>query len=422
MQSLKLGLFALWATLFCGIGYAATPISSCEDLIHNISINMAGTYYLNQDIDCEGLVHHPIPGVFSGSIDGQGYSLYNLTIKNRADERGEGVGLFRSIKTIDLAYPPKIENLNFVNVQVLGPKDVHRGLIAAEAHNVGINNIKIEGLIITEEEGFPSRPDRGATGGLVGYATLALIENVHLNNIAIQKNAYGGGLLGIAHGPVNIAKSSVTGLVSKSAACSNNADHCAFGGLIGSTEGQGTTPNIQGLRISESFVEGVIHTKDRIGGLIGFVRSDQAVEISNSYAQVDLLPQDCETAGRVTNCKFAGGLIGHAQQDPRQDGQWQKPIYLEHVYVAGKVKLSSDGNGRAIIGHEKPEGGNRVAGRQSYYDKQVTDKKNAGDAFSVGLTTVQMQDPYEYYFATWDRTIWQFEEGEYPKLHGKKIR
>jgi len=107
-------------------------------------------------------------------------------------------------------------------------------------------------------------------------------------------------------------------------------------------------------------------------------------------------------------------LIGRAEGSRLDNAE---PITLENVYAVGVVKLDADRHGRAIVGHDGQEGSHRVKGSQSYFDRDTTEKKNSGDKISIGLRTEEMTDPKNAAFSTWDRGIWQFEAGEYPKLY-----
>ncbi len=405
-QSIKYALIPVFF-LLCGVAHAysaARPISTCTELQDEIPFFMAGDFYLTNDIDCTR-VFRPIDGVFAGTLDGRGYTISNLTIKNSGVNNHRNAGLFRKLgPSEDGLHTPVIKNINFVNAGVYANPDVHRGLIAAIADQAEISNITVNGLEVWEVGGYIDH--LGASGGIVGHGIDTKLINVHIQNVAIQKNAFAGGLIGMASGATSIEKSSVSGLSSGGAHC-NKHTPCAFGGLIGRAGGD--TGKDKTVRISESSAEGYIDTRQNTGGLIGIIKPWQMVFISNSYAEVKLIP-DC-----FQGCNFAGGLIGQAELDTGN-----KMVILDHVYAAARVRVSSNDKGRAIVGHAQPDGANqgeRVGGFQSYYDLQVTDKKNSGDNFSVGLKTQAMQDPSEVSFATWDRTIWKFEPGQYPRLY-----
>ena len=79
---------------------AATPITTCTEL-QNIKNNLAGDYYLANDIDCSctsgwngGAGFEPIgtsSTEFTGTFDGKGYKITNLYINRTSTDN---VGLF----------------------------------------------------------------------------------------------------------------------------------------------------------------------------------------------------------------------------------------------------------------------------------------------------------------------------------------
>ncbi|HLF66141.1 MAG TPA: hypothetical protein VI522_00835 [Gammaproteobacteria bacterium] len=76
----KFQLCVLGSTLFslCTLAYAEVPITNCEEL-QNIPENSSDYFYLTRSISCEGLDFTPIDGKFSGTLDGRGFIITNLT-------------------------------------------------------------------------------------------------------------------------------------------------------------------------------------------------------------------------------------------------------------------------------------------------------------------------------------------------------
>ena len=100
---------------------AATPITTCTEL-QNIRNNLAGDYYLANDIDCSctsdwngGAGFEPIGtsgSKFTGTFDGKGYKITNLYI-NRPSTYN--VGLFGSTGS-----GSEIKNVSLEEVNVSG--------------------------------------------------------------------------------------------------------------------------------------------------------------------------------------------------------------------------------------------------------------------------------------------------------------
>ncbi len=421
------GLLTVFGVSYAGGSGVGTPISSCLSLITTIPMDMTGSYYLTDNIDCQGTLVNPIRNAvdtdFSGILDGgiyavdeltgelkytgANYSISNFTIINNDFEIDNDVGLFRALSSKN-GSTPTIKNIDFSTISVRGRDKTNRGTIAGKAEKADISNINISDLKIEARDDLDTRlDDTGVTGGVVGLAIGIKLSNVHVTDAVINKNGYGGGLIGRAALIADIKKSSVKITNTTGNQCwLNDPSLCGFGGLIGHIEDYST------VNISESSASGKITVYKRIGGLVGVVEPSGALTISNSYSTVDLVP-DCSWQDGVLNtCIYAGGLVGRAKED--NNGI---KVFLSNVYAAGKVKPDGDEKGRAIIGDEDQKGSMRVIGNNSYFDKNAVEKKNSGDKISIAKTTDEMQDADNAAFVTWDRNIWKFEDGKYPALY-----
>ncbi len=137
-------------------------ISSCEDL-QGISNDLTGNYILTQSIDCsdtqtwnnlgptdfEGFI--PLGDDvdrFTGSFDGQGYSISNLYINLPSDNY---IGLFGVIDD-----GASVHDLNLVNVDITGSSEVG-ALVGALSGTV--TNVTSSGIVTGDSD----------VGGLVGW-------------------------------------------------------------------------------------------------------------------------------------------------------------------------------------------------------------------------------------------------------------
>ncbi len=392
------------------------PITNCSEL-QDITADMTADYYLENDINCKGFVFRPIgtPGIssaiqFSGTLDGGDKTISDLLISQDDWDNHVSVALFTS-----LAPESKITNLNFNNVLVVGPKDVNRGLIAAKAISAEISNIKGNSISVIE---IGKKNDIAVSGGIVGVAINTDLSNIQLTNVIIDKNAFAGGLIGSASAGTKIEKSSVSGLDNTGKACNNAQSKCGLGGLIGiieSTQEVVDVPFEYDAIISESFTQGAMVTDKNIGGLIGFVEADQSVLIQNSLSNVNLCKS--ETRGHV--CKYAGGIIGKADEKSFFDDE---RITLEFVYAIGTIYSPAKHHARAIVGHDSQHGAYRVDGYKVFFDKVSVQKEHGGENDSLALNTAQMKAaPLDsnFHFTAWDKNVWTFsteEEKHYPML------
>ena len=178
-------------------------ISTCQEL-QNINNDLNANYKLVNNIDCNNFNFTPIGGgydessyscvsVFSGSFDGNGKTISDLTISSNY-----GVGLFGCSSG-------NISNVGLVNVRVIGKWWVG-GLVG---HQIGgiISNSFTTGRV--NADAYQS----GAAGGLVGYQTgNSYISNCY-STTDVSINLWdGGGLIGGGQAMINNSYS--TGSVS----------------------------------------------------------------------------------------------------------------------------------------------------------------------------------------------------------------
>mgnify|MGYP002762763856 CR=1 FL=1 len=198
----------------------------------------------------------PIGG-FSGSFDGQGNSIANLTIDRPNEYR---VGLFG-----DTSGSAVIEEVILTGATVTGSASVG-GLIG---RNFGtVSNSSASGNVT----GFEN------VGGLVGFKTEGTVSNSSASG-AVTGSSRVGGLVG-SNFEGTVSTSSASGIVNATSRFSN------AGGLVG--ENGGT--------VSTSSASGAVTGTRRVGGLVGLNEGT----VSNSSA-----------SGAVNGSKFnVGGLVG----------------------------------------------------------------------------------------------------------------
>lgn len=127
-------------TFYVGQSGAITKIFTPEDFI-NISKNLQGSYELGNDIDMSGVYFKGIATStvpFSGTLDGQGFKVKNLSMNIT---EGENVGVFGQTASAT------IKNIAFEDLLISAPKQNHVGLIGS-AVNTTIEQVAITGKVV----------------------------------------------------------------------------------------------------------------------------------------------------------------------------------------------------------------------------------------------------------------------------------
>ncbi len=183
MKSLTSGLCIAFAALnLGGLGCgAAEPDEAVGKVREALSISSwsslvgmasSGTYVLTADIDAAGRTW--TPKTFSGSLDGNGFTISNVTINN---------GSFFSRLT-----NASVQRIAFTNLRLTGTSLMVGGL-AGVATNTTIRRVAVEADIDVSAT---------AVGGLVGSMTGGIIRTSYAKGTIDGNILYSGGLVGIA--------------------------------------------------------------------------------------------------------------------------------------------------------------------------------------------------------------------------------
>ena len=213
---------------------------------------------------------------FTGTLDGNGYTISNLTI-NRPDE--DGVGLFSFIGDPNTWTGGEVRNLGIEAADIVGYNSV--GGLAGISGT--ITNCYVTGDVTGDIY----------TGGLVGY-NVGSITNSYAAAVSVMGNAHAsGGLVGYNFGTISnsYASGSITGgsrvgglvggnyggTITNCYADGNvNGDMYYTGGLAGENIGIVTNSYATGL------VQGAIDT----GGLVGRVDSQSSLVKLSASSQL----------------------------------------------------------------------------------------------------------------------------------------
>ena len=248
--------------------------------------NSSGYFALGSNIDAattsgwnygEGLMPIGSSGyAFTGTFDGLGHTISNLTINRPASDNQ---GLF------GVTDGATLRNVGLVNAGVTGSTNV--GVLAGQAQNSTISSSYATGTVSGDYVGGLVGQNYGNGGGTASISNSHAAVDVH-GNVSIA-----GGLVGFNYangGTASIDNSYATGAVI--------ADY-AIGGLVGSNEAvNGGTASI-----SSSFATGDVGDGNQnvVGGLVGqnYGNGNATASISNSYA-----------TGTVSGSSTVGGLVG----------------------------------------------------------------------------------------------------------------
>ena len=145
-----------------------TQISSCQEL-QEIDLNTSTNYILTEDLDCSEVASFkPIAEdtPFTGTLDGNGYIIKNLTINN-SEYNYSYVGLFGKLAG-------KVQGVKIVNANINGNKDtLHLG----GGTTGSIAGIQEAGSVIIDSSFNGNINSKWNSGGLVGESNGKIINS-----------------------------------------------------------------------------------------------------------------------------------------------------------------------------------------------------------------------------------------------------
>ncbi|RLM53520.1 hypothetical protein DVK02_13685 [Halobellus sp. Atlit-31R] len=282
------------------------------------NISASGTQSWNNDKGFAPIGKQGSP--FTGTVDGNGYTVSNLHIDRSGSDL---VGLFGTVSG------GTIIDLGIEDVDISG-RDAVGGLVGQSKKDAIISGSSVTGVV----------DGNTITGGLAGQhkdgtITLSFTDT----DVTGRSNVIGevGGLAG-----------QNWGTVTKSKASGDVSGALTVGGLVGA--------NTNGGSITESYATGDVSTDEKFaGGLVG-----------DNYAQGSTIA-DSYATGNVSGRIYIGGLVGRTHYNDL----YQEPI-VTRSFATGAVSGSNTGG---LLG--KDEGGIL---NDSYWDKGTTGSAGAGRA------------------------------------------
>jgi uncharacterized repeat protein (TIGR02543 family) len=296
-------LFAKWA-FAGGDGTEGNPylVESPEDL-YLVRNDLTAYYKQIADIDLSGYTNwEPIGDnttPFTGSYDGDGYTIDNMTIDRATTHY---VGLFGVISSASLS------NVGITNADVVG------GQYAGAMVGRNLNGTIVNSYTTGEVEGIPAASS-GGVGGLVGENNGGTISYCYstVNVTIVANGTNAGGLVGRNYG--DISKCYAAGDV-------NYAEHNA-GGLVGWNGGAAPST------ITDCYATGNV-TGETSGGLVAFTGNGSTIE--NSYS-----------VGMVTGSSvYVGGLVGYRYSGTTTNSYWDTETSMLETSGSGTGKTTTE--------------------------------------------------------------------------------
>jgi hypothetical protein len=381
VESLSSRPIAVSAVLFAGgTGSAENPflIESASDL-SNIRFALHNHYRQIADISLDvtpwnsGEGWTPI-GIstserFSGTYDGDGYSINGLNINRPSSDRQ---GLF------GVVFEASIVNVNINDAYVLANRFV--GLLSGTLRDSNVMNCSSSGTVIAMNN---------YCGGLLGSVYNSSVTNSY-SAVNVNGNHCVGGLIGESFSS-SINDCFSTGFVSGNHSiggligwlrADSFVENCSSNSNVnGSTDIGGFVGNNSSSTVTSSSSSGSVNSTDSYaGGLIGL--NDQGI-VLNSFS---LSP--------VSGNNGAGGLIGYSTN------QYSNQFSIRNCYSTGMVSGASFVGG--FLGRRDPD----LVIENSYWNTETS-----GQSFSpggYGRSTAEMTYPYSFNtYVDWDFTeIW----------------
>ena len=358
--------------------YAVDPDAANKIVIYDTATLLkvasapSKTYIVVADIDMEGVAWTPFN--FSGVINGNGFSIKNLSLTSSSGD----LGMF-------LTMSGTIKGLVFENVSITSTSytKVNIGTVCATTTGT-IENVEIKSGTLTSDVavigGIAGKitggtiknsinraiidgnkaDSEGASGGIAGHLTGATIDNCK-NYGVVSGKFQTGGIVGAVNGSAISVKESVNyGSVTGSrnytgGICGWTDNAAAFVNVTneGAVTGANYTGGIVGrfgdfsgnVTLNTNLINrGAVTGEDYVGGITGYIYDYRHTGYNNGYYTLALMR--FTNSGNVSGRNNVGGLIGYIR------------VYAEHsssytslIKITGS-NLTNTGNvtGTSMVG------------------------------------------------------------------------
>lgn len=295
-----------------------------------INIKSNCNYRINNDLDMSGINGYTPIGnkssAFSGTIEGNGYSINNLSIY----KNNEGyIGLFGNIKSAT------IKNLNIKNLIILSSSGEYVGALSGKSSNSNIESVSLSNIDIN----VSNRAD-SCIGGFIGYSYKDSIYKCRItggkaNNKITYTNtykAYGtevGGFIGDSYSTINVCYAFATVKVD-----GGSTNNCCF--VAGTFIGRN---NIDGV-INQVYTVGTVNTSTCTYATTGgFIGGNSGV-VTNFFIDCFFYAFD----ERNTNTYLETGMVIARQSGVVSNGYRYTSINVTYPYATNfkDISLISD--------------------------------------------------------------------------------
>ena len=286
-----------------------------------LSAAKSGNYRLAADIDLGGHELIAALATISGTLDGNGHSIENFSLKIAED--GNNIGLF------ELSGDLTVKNLTVGSA---------KAPIAVSGGTLGQGGFA--GILLRNTD----IPDSDSNDGYN-----VTFENVDVYGDIASTGARAGGFVGRAQGgTVRFINCTMNGTIETDI---GDAGNIGVGGFIGNLEGSASADFVQCINNADITVAAVDTNKDnKAAGYIGFVNTSGKVSVTN-----------CINNGAVSSYNYAAGLFGQ-------------------LYAAGTATVNGFWNNADITAAFQFAGS--VFGRKQSANLTVTDAFHSGDIVS----------------------------------------
>lgn len=220
-----------------------TYVGTATDLMNALKNNPSGNITLTSNLNASGVVWRT--GTFSGTLDGAGKTISNLTV---SDTAGAGASL------VGYAYFATIKNLALTNLRV--SSTINAGGIAADCHRCTIDRVAVEGTVKA------ANYDGGIAGSLFG----GTVTNSYFKG-TVSDGVYGaGGLVGLAGIADNVSST-----IAQSYAQATSTTATLVAGTTSTSSGSagGILGTGYGFWLTDVYAVGAVSGRSSVGGLVG---------------------------------------------------------------------------------------------------------------------------------------------------------
>lgn len=376
----------------------ATVITTAAGL-QDMDLDLTEDYELGANIDCTDIANfEPVGGwngadPFTGTFDGKGYTISNLTVNRAADDL---IGLFGSTSGCSF-----MGNVTLADFTLTGDDEI--GPFIGLAYNHSFSNVTVTGLTINGDD---------LVGGVVGDAIGVAGQTI--TNCSSAGTISGGNYVGGIMGDYYLYATSN---------CHSSVNVTGTSSFVGGLVGQWWNGTFE-----KCYATGSVNGYRYVGGFAGYMRGAVGTETANG----------CFGSGDVTGTEdFCGGFVGYQGAGIINDCYGFGAVTGDD-YVGGFAGLSDVVNRCYSIGAITGVGAN-VGGFTGNNNDTMADcfwdTTTSGEATGAGggtpqtgltgKTTAQMKDIDTILEASWSiPQIWNVLSGcngGYPCLVGVNL-